>query len=357
MIPKNYKKLKIKNLNLNYKFTQHSNPININLNSDGEDINIDSINYIRRLSKIENIKTYSEYFSNFSNILNIYDEKVRWDILLDKNRNNEYLNYIKKEIDYSIDMLTTYHTSVLKKRISAYLGLTQIKLNQKPMVIPVYRHESITGRTSIKLGTNYLTMKKIDKTNLRSLKKDHILVEIDFKSCEPNFYLRAINKKINNSDVYLDISEKLNLDIKDRTRFKRGILSILYGASDNTAKNMIKCTNKDLNAIKEYFMIEEFKKCLVSQFDNNNAIHNYYGRPVCFNHSLINYWIQSSAADYCSLAFKSLIDDYDLTPCFYVHDSMTFEINKDRLSEIQSIKSITEPISNINIPVDITIIG
>ena len=145
--------------------------------------------------------------------------------------------------------------------------------------------------------------------------------------------------------------------ISDRVRFKRGILSIMYGARENTSKNMLRCSFDDLRKIKEYFMIEEFKKSLEDQFEEESAIFNYYGRPVCFDHSLINYWIQSSAVDFCSLAFGKFIDDFKVNPCFYVHDCLVFEIQNDRICEFKDVKSLIDPHSNISIPVEFNILG
>ena len=54
-------------------------------------------------------------------------------------------------------------------------------------------------------------MKKENRKRLKSCKHDHVLVEVDFKSCEPNFYLKAIGQNVDHDDVYYDISLKTNL--------------------------------------------------------------------------------------------------------------------------------------------------
>jgi len=224
--------------------------------------------------------------------------------------------------------------------------------------MPKYNHDSITGRTSIVSGFNFLTLKKEKKKLLKSSKQDYVLCEIDFKACEPNFYLRAIGQKVDENDIYKHLANKLSINIDNRGKFKRGILSIIYGAKDRTAKNILKINDNDLKKIKNFFGIGEFYNYLNDQFSNKNMIYNYYGRPICYNASLINYWIQSSAADYCCLAFLDFLKHHPYVfPCFFVHDSMTFEIHKNDIDKIIKIKNISESYSNITMPVEITIIG
>ena len=120
---------------------------------------------------------------------------------------------------------------------------------------------------------------------------------------------------------------------------------------------MLRCNNRDLDKIKEYFEVSKFKKFLEDKFSNHGFIYNYYGRPICYNHSLVNYWIQSSAVDYCSFAFANLIKDYNLNPCFFVHDSMTCAVRKDLLENVINIKNVFDAYSNISIPVEICVLS
>ena len=222
---------------------------------------------------------------------------------------------------------------------------------------PTYNHESVTGRTSITTGYNFLTMKKQDRQKLKSVNEDEILVEIDVKSCEPSFYLKALGRSLGTGDVYETIAHDVGIDINDRARFKRGILSVLYGASERTSKNILKCKQGTIKKIKEYFQIDEFKSNLEATFEANGMIYNYYGRPICYNHSLVNYWIQSSSVDYCSLGFFNLLNNFNVKPCFFVHDSITVAVKKDKLKEVQNIKSITDPYSKFDIPVEVLVLS
>jgi hypothetical protein len=179
------------------------------------------------------------------------------------------------------------------------------------------------------------------------------LVEIDFKSCEPFFYLKSQGFSVEGDDVYQWIIKEFNLKI-EREKFKRGFLSLLYGAKNNTIKSISGLTNKNIDKIKEKLRLSLLKKTLEKDYFDKNMIFNYYGRPITSNNNLINYWIQSSTVDFCSLAFKNFVEGYNLKPCFFVHDSMTITISKLDYNRIKNISCISDPISNINIPVTIS---
>ena len=93
------------------------------------------------------------------------------------------------------------------------------------------------------------------------------------------------------------------------------------------------------------------------QFAGSNHIFNYYGRPITSNNNLVNYWIQSSAVDFCSLAFDNFVKEFNLTKHFFIHDSMTFSVEDNRLDNILKVKSLTCPKSGISIPVEFNIIS
>ena len=85
-------------------------------------------------------------------------------------------------------------------------------------------------------------------------------------------------------------------------------------------------------------------------------ILNYYGRPITSDKNLVNYYIQSSAVDFCSLAFYEFIREHNVDACFFVHDSLTFQCNKSQIKEILNLKEIKEYHSNISIPVEFNIV-
>ena len=348
----------IKDLKIDREYTAKSLSALVTLDKDAEvSISVRGLNKLRKISKLSEIESMSDAFTTVSEVLNIKPgDNVDWSLILGKEKTREHLLKIKDQIDFSKKLVTSYYTgSVYKRRVALYKNLEPVMLDGEVLAHPVYDHCTTTGRTRIIDGYNFLTMSKQKRNKLKHPDPNMILVELDLKSCEPTFYLKALGKEIDTADVYEDIASKIGISIDDRPRFKRGILSVMYGARDRTSKNILKCSFKDLEKIKKYFEIERFKSELSNSFEKNSVIYNYYGRPICYNDSLVNYWIQSSAVDYCSLAFSNLVKEMSLKPCFFVHDSITFAVESNRIEEIMSIKSVIDEYSGIEIPVEVSI--
>ena len=262
----NFKRLKIKNLVLGSDYTPKSNIARIKKNTTGVDVTVSQLNKIKNIIKEEEILTYHQYFRDFADTLNIqHGTPVRWDLILDRKSCSKYVSYLKESLTGSEALLTSYNTEIFEKRCSVYEGLGQVKLDEKLLEIPKYSHSSVTGRTGITAGTNFMTMKKVDREKLKPANDDDHLVEIDVKSCEPSLYLKYLGLIGNDmSDVYAFIKKTLNLADIPRDKFKRGVLSILYGASERTSKNILKCTHSDITKIRNFFMIEELTSTSVA---------------------------------------------------------------------------------------------
>lgn len=330
----------------------------VNMSNSSNSFCIDKINDFRKLSNLDSIKNYREYFYNFSKDLNINNESVRWDLLLGKTKCDQYDSEFLKNLKYSLDNITSYHTEIFPKRKILYENLTQIlDNNNNPIEIPSYSHSSVSGRTTIKKGHNFLTSKKEFRKNCKSKNKDNILVSIDFRACEPNLYLRALGNNISEPDIYEFLSSSLGIEVKDRSTLKRGILSVLYGASDSTSNKLLGSNKKNLDKIKNFFRIEEVEKELRSEFEKSGAIYNLYGRPVCSDKSILNKWIQSSAVDFCSLAFLNFVEEFNLNVCYLVHDDMVIDISKKEYEKIKDTKELSDPYSKLSLPVEVTVLS
>ena len=112
-----------------------------------------------------------------------------------------------------------------------------------------------------------------------------------------------------------------------------------------------------IKQIKEDIGIYKLESKIKKNFDKDGFFLNYYGRPITSDNNIVNYWIQSSAVDFCSLAFDNFCNQNNIIPSYFIHDSMTFEIQKDKYEEIKQIKDIKDPISNIAIPVEFNVIS
>jgi len=347
-----YKKKNIGNLIVESKYSLDGTNKNINLNQEGITASISVLNKIRNISNLENIKSIDEYFLFLKEDLKIIN-CLPYQIILGRFKSKEYFNYLNLEIKKSLPLITNYHTEIYSKRVQCYSNLHPVILDNKELNVPNYNHSGITGRTSIESGYNFLTIKKDIRQTLKSKYKNEILVELDFKSCEPFFYLKSQEFNINESDVYQWLINEFNLSI-DREKFKRGFLSLIYGAKDNTIKSISGLDTKQISDIRERLKIDQLKNILEKEFNENGFILNYYGRPITSNNNLVNYWIQSSTVDFCSLAFKQFIDNYKIKPCFFIHDSMTFSVDNKKFEEIKDIRLLKDPISNIAIPITLS---
>ena len=318
-------------------------------------LDISSLSSIRRLSNLEPIKTINEYYPKLK-ILNIIGS-LDYQTIIGNKKSKEYNLYLKNIIEDSLKLITSYHTDIFPIRKKCYQNLNSVLLDNKVLEIPRYNHAGVTGRTSITKGFNFLTLKKDKRKYLKS-SNNNVLVEVDFKSCEPFFYLKSNGFDIlKERDVYHWIASNYNVIIKSRDKFKRGILSILYGANEYTTSKVMQTDVNTVKRIKKELGINELKLRLEKEYYENNFVLNYYGRPITSDNNLVNYWIQSSTVDFCSLAFYYFCKEKNVTPSFFIHDSMTFEVEKERLSQILSIDNINDPKSNISIPVEFNVLS
>ena len=145
--------------------------------------------------------------------------------------------------------------------------------------------------------------------------------------------------------------------MNNRDRTKKGILSMIYGANDSTISRIMNISETKINKIKKDLGIYDLKNRLEKEYDENGFVLNYYGRPITSNNNLVNYWIQSSTVDYCSLAFLEYYSSNKFKPAYFIHDSMTIEVPANRISEVKKLTTLKESISQIKIPVEYSVIS
>ena len=195
-------------------------------------------------------------------------------------------------------------------------------------------------------------MKKEKRRNLKY--KNYHMFEIDFNSCEPYFYLLSNEMiKSNVVDVYKSIQSDLNIKTNDRKSLKTAIISVMYGAQYNTVKRLAKISKIEYKKLLDYLKIEEFSKKLNKQIDEKGYMLNYYDRPVLVGNprSALNYWVQSSVADFCYLSFDKFISDYNLNFHAIIHDAILCSSTKENYDIIEENKYLTCPVSCFKIPV------
>lgn len=306
-------------------------------------ITITEINEIKRVLNLKPIQTKKDYFKKILFILNEDNPSVL-NFVIEKNNKQKYLFYLKKEIIESKKYLTNYFFDILPERESLIKKIKTLKGCQ----FTEYDHNTVTGRLKVTGGTNFLTMKEKDRKNLKHLDPTRAMYEIDFKSCEPNFYIKSQNLPIHEKDIYGFIMKKFDLKVS-RDKFKRGLLSLMYGANDKTISVISNIKQSKIKEIKSFLKINDFKKSLESEYERLGYIKNFYGRPLLSNNNLVNHWIQSSAADFCCLAFNNFLNENtDVELHGIIHDAIIVSTKKEiTLDKIKELRS------NIEIPVSI----
>lgn len=326
-----------------YNFTEHSIFLNSEINA-----SIKNINYACEIIGLEKIKSINEYYQNIRQVL---DAKNIKKCLSYKNKNT-YLNYLKNELlkkryytEYFIKTLPVKN-DFLDRMIPLYY---EGKVTEKPS----YKNSIKTGRQSIESGFNFLTLKKELRKKLTTV-KNHTLFEIDFVSCEPNFYFNSIlNENLGKKNIYEYIAKKFNLNV-DIKKFKNGLIAMLYGAADNTITKISGVKKDKIKEIKQYMQVEKFKKSIETEFKNNSMFLNFYKRPILDISNPVNYWIQSSVADYCCLAFNQFLNENSyLRIHAFIHDAIIVSCPNQHIQNLLSIGMIHENVSNIVMPVRI----
>ena len=316
-----------------------------------ENFSIEDINEIAACYNMNEIKTIKNYYNKLFKILKV--ENIDHQHILSKKMKLDYLNHVKENLSNISPMLFPYFKNVYTVRNHFLKKISPLMLNETLLDVPIYSHDTKTGRSRILSGHNYMTMKKEKRKLLKHPDNERMLLEVDFNSCEPVFYFNFMKKKSITGDLYEII--KKDLLIKDsRKSLKTAIISILYGAGYDTVRKISKIDKIAYNKIKDYMMINKFHDRI--KIENENMIKNYYGRPIIIKNkkNKINYWVQSSVADFVYLSFNKFSKDlisFELHAI--IHDAMIFSVNKSDWSKIKNVKEISENISNYKIAVKI----
>lgn len=210
-------------------------------------------------------------------------------------------------------------------------------------------HSSITGRMKIVSGNNYLIMKK-EKRNCIEVKNKNMLLEIDIKSCEPAL-LHAVLYNETPKDIYSLFGTDL-----PRSKVKIAVISSIYGSEPKRVKKLTGLSLAEVKKIQDHFQLKKIKDFITSEFNKKGYFSNLYGRPIFDISSPVNYWVQSSAADYSCLAFLNLIQRGNLKLKACIHDAIILEVTDKEQYMLKNIKKVYDPLSNIKLCVEQTII-
>tara|TARA_R110001583_G_scaffold3476_2_gene22234 strand:+ start:144 stop:1175 length:1032 start_codon:yes stop_codon:yes gene_type:complete len=338
------------NIKISSRYNFKNKEVEIKSN-DKLSLSINTVNAILATLQLDKIKSVCEYFEKIHASLNM--QSVDWTKFLPYNQKLKYSTYLKEAISRNEKYVTNYFYDTFPKRLSLFRNMHVLNKGDE---MPVYKHSNVTGRLSMEKGINYLTMKKEHKKLLRSPFKDHKIVELDFKSCEPNLYARYFNLVPEGTkDIYLYLANEIGIDIDDRAKLKRIVLSILYGANERAISKIANISISKVKEVKRMLNVSDFESMLKKEFDEKGYIENMFGRPILSDSNLVNYWIQSSAVDFCCLSFLNFLKKY---PNFklhaVIHDAILFSIPDKDVELLSHVKELGT--NNLFIPVETNLI-
>jgi len=325
------------------------NTKNILIGNKEKALPIETVNFIRNILQLDSIKCIDLYFENLYNSLN--KQYIDWNIFLASNKKNEYNQYLKNSLLDTQKYITSYFYDSFPKRLSLFRMISELDKDNPAL----YKHSNITGRLSIEKGINYLTMKKDKRNSIVSPFKDHKVFEMDFRSCEPTLYMRHFNLVGEDvEDIYEYIAKLTQINNVERHVLKRIILSILYGANERSVSKYSKISIQKIKQIKKILNVDKFESKLRKEYNENGFIKNLYGRPILSDSNLVNYWIQSSAVDYCCLSFYNFFKNHDQFKLHAViHDAVLFSVHESDISTLKEIHALKY--DNLSIPVKINL--
>jgi hypothetical protein len=310
----------------------------------------DRVQYLMNYAKLNDYKSLNVEYHKLLKTLKVEDSKINWGSLLGKK--NIQAKFIKlmnciENIDF--DEYSQYH---LPNRLKLFERLCNFAYKGEKKRALEYNHNKIlTGRASVESGFNLMTLKKDDRKNIQSMQPGGAIIEIDIKSLEPRLYLFLI-KNIDVEDAYSHLlTDVLNYktgDI-DRKDIKLAMISILYGASEHKIRKITALKTRDIRKIREYLDVDALQKRVISEFDEKGYFENAYGRKIYSKNAPVNYYIQSTAADFSCLVYERLLSQLPETGINLIgviHDAVLLDVRKDLINDVLSITSCIEPIIN-----------
>ena len=244
--------------------------------------------------------------------------------------NEDTKDYLKFFLNSNLSIEKFYKPSVLKlKGKDPGIKLKNFLEKYDSQNLSYNRSSHKTGRLTVTSGPNYLTLEKKWKEHLAPSEREY-LISIDLISLEPRTLMLTQNKKPL-KDVYLSIIKDLGLLNSDRSKVKIYTLASMYSKDFSTNGNSLKS-----NIIK-YFELKTFKESLIKSIDNN-CIYNFFGRPIYVGekeiNNVINYYIQSTAADVSLYCFSEIKRKFNILPTCIIHDEIICEVDKETYSKI-----------------------
>lgn len=312
-----------------------------------------NLNYLLSLENIDNIESINKKYRKMLRLIN--SDYSSLDMLLGNNRIKDNLKELKNKINIFKSRFNKRYEKVFNIRQELVSKISTSFLDNDDYIIPVYdNHSSVTGRTKITSGYNFLVMKKADRKKINSRHKGGRIYEIDIVSLEPRIACKIIRNE-EYDDIYNYISNNVLSGKHDRKNVKLGLISTLYGAKSSTVKKLAGLNDISVKKIKDWFDISNLYDRLNEEYQTNNKITNYYGRNVYSQNALINHYIQSSSVDSAMIGFNNFISNQQrgVDLIAIIHDAIIIDVHPDQFKNIEDTYFVYDDILNMNLPVKI----
>jgi hypothetical protein len=308
------------------------------------------VEHLMHYVKINDYKELNLQYGRLLKTLKIEDEKINWGHFLGKK--NVQSNFMKLIDTIGKADFDEYVENHFSDRLKLFERLCNFAYKGEKKRALEYNHSKIlTGRASVECGFNLMTLKKDERKNLQSIQPGGAIIEIDIKSLEPRLYLFLI-KGTDVEDAYSHLLTDVlgyNQGDIDRKDIKLAMISILYGASEHKIRKITALKTSDIRKIREYLDVDALQKRVISEFDEKGYFENAYGRKIYSKNAPVNYYIQSTAADFSCLVYERLLSQLPETGINLIgviHDAVLLDVRKDLINDVLSITSCVEPIIN-----------
>jgi hypothetical protein len=332
----------------------------------------------------------AKYFKIISELNINKNDLIQWNLFLSENDRKIFAKDLYENLRDKIAKLNLknieYFQDVFPKRLNVLNLFTEYNLNYTILnkyigedtnlsniaILKSFDNSTIeynnfgtkTGRLTVKSGGNILNLKRSYRNIFQSSYENGKIFSIDFSSLEVRLFLLEMGKNIS-GDIYQKISATVN-GVVPRDIVKKIVISMIYGAAIETLQKTLQDYMehaeglKFLNKIKDLFNTEELLSRLTAEAKLSGKITNKFGRCVKLdgdydNGVLLNYYFQSSGADFCLITFNDFLDsiNFDLKPLFVIHDSLVVDVAPENFEKLSSIQNIRSDFYDYNFPIKI----
>ena len=312
-----------------------------------------NLNYLLQLENIDKIKNINKLYSKMLDNLNYNNSDLFY--ILGKNRIKDNLKTIKNKINDFKSRFNLKYEDIFNIRQDLITKITCSYINDSEYIIPEYdNYSSVTGRTKIISGHNFLVMKKTDRSKINSRYVGGRIYEIDIISLEPRIACKIIRDE-EYGDLYTHLSKNILAGKHDRKNVKLGLISTLYGAKSDTVKKLSGLGKSSVDKIRDWFDVDNLSNSLNNHYNEHNKITNFYGRNIYSPHAHINHYIQSSSVDSAMIGFNNFIDSQpngvDLVAI--IHDAIILDVHPDNFTNIENTYYVNDHIMKLRLPVKV----